>query len=1129
MLKVFDKNHNAIGHIVKYKDLKIESEVATGSKSLSFTYLAKTHKISTEYYIQTKTDEYVIREESLSSDGFPQYVATLNLEELEGKAWQTFSVTDATIDEAAGPALAGTGWTVGESTVTKRRNAAMIRVSSKGAIEKLCTGFMCEPVYDTINKKVSFYEAVGEDKGNYFISGLNLKKLSKKSDTYDYYTQIIPIGEDGLTIEGVNDGKNYLENYQYSGKVKVYIWVDESYTNAAALKEDAEKKLDDLSKPIVSYSCDVRDLARQKAEYSILSYKIGDKVWLIDRSTGTREKQRIVKLTEYPQSPDKNTCELANTVLTFEEMQQKLQAAADIVNATISDDGKIRLSDILHWEDGIAGSSAVTGLRGSITDMQGDLAEVKLTLGELDVNYLKADEADLKYATIERADIIEASVHSIEGDYASFKSTITDELSAQTARIDALDAERITTEYLEANFADVNLSNIVQGSIQTYMLGNGVVGSAQIADASITDAKIVELTANKITAGTLSVERLEIRGSENSLVYALNNITGALQAQNVNTLNGEILTPRTITADKVVANAITSTEINTEELAANQAFLTEIFAQDITATGTITGVHIVGATGDFTGTVNATAGVFRGSVYASSGEFTGTVNATALSVSQALTGAYRMILEADTKGIDLGVGITGADVSYGTYKAGYMHIPLAESDKYYITHGGDIWIGTSGSNSQVYICAPSSAGSKAGILLSAPNSSIQLDGETILTAPLTVSGKVTATDQLSVSGKLYALGDLSVTGTTFMEDNVTVAGDISVTGSLSVSGNLSASGTASKLPSHFYHYLYSDNHVYEHFYPSGGNGSSHTYADLRVWDGSGKTFKTFKIGGDGSVSWPGQMTLAASGNALSLTASNAYLNFGTNGAMVYGQSNDGNVFFRYKTSSTATSYSYTNVLQIINSLGSKVPLSGNSTISGSLTISGNVSISGALTFPAYDGSKYRPIGSAGSSGNYIGKMGSHSTYVAVTAQWGATSFSVKNVTVSSSDVRLKTNIQDTNITAMDTINAMPVRQFDWKEGGHWYIGMVADELEILDKNLAVGGGYTEDGALNVKSVDTWYLMGYVVKGMQELSLLSTSTIARIDTAEARIEALQAQLSEAYTRIAQLEQQLQAAA
>ena len=599
MLKIFDFNKNPIGYIWKYKDLKKESELSTGDKTLSFTYLAKTHDIREEYYIQDETDEYVVKEVNLSSDGFPQIVAKLNLEELEGNPWEKFTVTDSTIEEAARLAITGTGWRVGECTVTKRRSAGILNADTLTVIDKLCTVFMCERIYDTKNKTVSFYEKIGEDKGMYFIRGLNLKKISEKSDTYDYYTRIQPVGKDGLTIESVNNGKKYLENYQYSNKVKTYLWIDESYEDPQALKEDAEAKLADISKPLKSYSADIVDLAKRKPEYSILSFGLGDIVTLIDNGTGIKDEQRIVKLTEYPQDPDKNTCEIANTALTFEELQQKIKEAADIINAVMTDDGQftgeISIYDILQFEEGVYNSNAVTELRQDYVNINGELVAVKATIGQIETNYIKAEEADLKYATIEQLNATNQTVHTIEGDYADFKVTTTSELAAQRAIIDDLQASAITTEYLEANYAQIDLANIETGCITTAMLGTGVVGTAQIADGSITDAKIVELTANKITAGTLSVERLEIRGSTNSIVYGLNNITGALQAQNVDTLNGEILTPRTITADKIVTNAITANEIASKTITANEIAAGAITAEKIQAEA-VKAIHIESGT-----------------------------------------------------------------------------------------------------------------------------------------------------------------------------------------------------------------------------------------------------------------------------------------------------------------------------------------------------------------------------------------------------------------------------------------------------------------------------------------------------------------------------------------------------
>lgn len=183
------------------------------------------------------------------------------------------------------------------------------------------------------------------------------------------------------------------------------------------------------------------------------------------------------------------------------------------------------------------------------------------------------------------------SVNYLEANYA----TIT-ELDAVSARIDKIVTSEVTVEYLEANyakmkdveanFATIDLANVKDASIKSAMIDAGAVKTVQIADGSITDAKIVELTANKITAGTLSVERLELVGSTSSIVYALNN-SGELVSENVNTLDGDVLTDRTITADKLVANSITANEIASKTITANEILANTITSAELAA-GSVT-------------------------------------------------------------------------------------------------------------------------------------------------------------------------------------------------------------------------------------------------------------------------------------------------------------------------------------------------------------------------------------------------------------------------------------------------------------------------------------------------------------------------------------------------------------
>lgn len=381
MLKVYDQNHKQLGMLTKYTDLKEESVLSSGDKTLSFIVKDPDEiAIKNEYYIRTRTDEFVIKKVSRKSWADMSVTCLLNLEELQGNPFFTFSVTSKTLEEAAALALAGTGWTVGKCDVTKIRNAGMINCNSLQVIENLSTAWMCDHSFDTLRKQVNFYEKMGEKRGAYFIDGLNLKRITRETDSYDYYTRIIPIGADGLTIEEINGGKNYLENYQYSDKVLTYIWKDESYTDALTLKEDAEAKLREMSEPEETFSCEVVDLASQRKDFNLLAYSLGDEVKLINRETRTLTSRRITKTIKYPEAPEKNSCEISNVSSTFTEMQEKLKKAMEIVNYVVSNDGRytgtINISDILNFENGLRKS-------GVVNQINQDLSETNETVAGL--------------------------------------------------------------------------------------------------------------------------------------------------------------------------------------------------------------------------------------------------------------------------------------------------------------------------------------------------------------------------------------------------------------------------------------------------------------------------------------------------------------------------------------------------------------------------------------------------------------------------------------------------------------------------------------------------------------------------------------------------------------------------
>lgn len=328
MIQILDAAKKRIGAIDDLDDLKVEKTLSSGDKTISFSYPkngVELEKLKPENYLRTEKDEYVLKKVE-TGETQNKYTAMLNVEELEAQEFlYGFASETQTARACLEFAFEGTGWKVGICTITKRRTIDIEETTNAWEVlQEVLDTYRAECRIHTLTKTVDIMEAIGEDRGAYFMEGLNLRKLTVKSDTYDFYTRIYPVGADGITPEIIL-GVPYIDNHQYTDKVIPRYWKDERYTITENLIEDAQARLDAASKPYTAYTADVADLAAQSEEYDILAYDIGDMVTLTSKTEKTKEKQRIVKLTEYPKHPEQNTCELSSVSKTFAQIQEETQ------------------------------------------------------------------------------------------------------------------------------------------------------------------------------------------------------------------------------------------------------------------------------------------------------------------------------------------------------------------------------------------------------------------------------------------------------------------------------------------------------------------------------------------------------------------------------------------------------------------------------------------------------------------------------------------------------------------------------------------------------------------------------------------------------------------------------------
>ena len=181
------------------------------------------------------------------------------------------------------------------------------------------------------------------------------------------------------------------------------------------------------------------------------------------------------------------------------------------------------------------------------------------------------------------------------------------------------------------------------------------------------------------------------------------------------------------------------------------------------------------------------------------------------------------------------------------------------------------------------------------------------------------------------------------------------------------------------------------------------------------------------------------------------------------------------------------------------SMGKNLTTSGTLSVSGDTGLKGDAYVAGNFSFRDYKeeeantSARRRPVSSASAALNRVAYLSSatrsNKAALTVSAQWGSSNYTTNTLyNDSASDIRLKENVLDCEINALDAVCKMPVCSFDWKETGvHQPLGLVADDIEKIDPLLALGGGENEDGSMNVKQIDRLLLTEYAIKAIQELS------------------------------------------
>lgn len=325
--------------------------------------------------------------------------------------------------------------------------------------------------------------------GEYVTDELNLRTLSFRGSSVNFCTRLYAYGKGGVSIDSVNGGKKYIEDYTYSSKLIVGTFKCD-YELPANILAAARYEMAIRSAPERSYECDVLDLAKLSPDYDFLDFAVHRTVTLIDSRRGIKVDHRIVEYMEYPDEPQRNTVTLARAVRKMANIKEVIKNSVDEV--------KVQVAEV-----NAAMTQNVTEIQANINAVSANVASVNANVGTVvnDIATLNTKTASLN-----------SRVNSVETAHVSLTQTV----SSQGATINGITTWQATTyvndrQETANSLAAINVTATSQGAAisalaswkdTTYVSDRQVVNEALAAinaTANAQGASISSLTTWKST------------------------------------------------------------------------------------------------------------------------------------------------------------------------------------------------------------------------------------------------------------------------------------------------------------------------------------------------------------------------------------------------------------------------------------------------------------------------------------------------------------------------------------------------------------------------------------------------------------------------------------------------------
>lgn len=259
-------------------------------------------------------------------------------------------------------------------------------------------------------------------------------------------------------------------------------------------------------------------------------------------------------------------------------------------------------------------------VKGRLTAAEGDIKNLKAdsltandaaikyaTIESLDATNAEIDDlkttkldaaiADIKYATIEslnstNADIKSLQATKLDASVAEITYATIDDLNAANADIEKLQTNKLDATSADIKYANIDFANINMTSVETLFSKSGIIKDLVVDDTKITGELVgVTIKGDLIEGNTVVADKLVVKGTD-GLYYKLNTdgIKTEAEQTEYNSLNGSIITTKTITASKIAVDDLVAFDatIGGFKITENSIYS----GAKTSATNTTTGVYL---------------------------------------------------------------------------------------------------------------------------------------------------------------------------------------------------------------------------------------------------------------------------------------------------------------------------------------------------------------------------------------------------------------------------------------------------------------------------------------------------------------------------------------------------------